>query len=188
MSDIPESERREFFRIKDRLIVEFRQLDYEESLTLRESLSQSGFLTESLEQVDPRYPSKSPLADDVYARLELMDKKLSMILDLLAKRDGLFHTRYVNVVVSGSGLKYACDTRLDEGCFLELRIGLPVSQGSRIVVLGKVVSCTKAETEGGDEWETAISFVGISEKDRDALVSYIFAKERESLRARHTKT
>jgi hypothetical protein len=47
------------------------------------------------------------------------------------------------------------------------------------------MTCTERQTEGGDEWETAISFVAINEKDRDVLVSYVFSKERESLRSRH---
>ena len=185
MADIPRTERRQFFRIKDRLLVEFRQVDYEESLALRESLHRSSLLTESLEQIKSRRPNNAFARDDVYAYLELMDRKIDMILDLLARRDGLFHSKYVDVVVSGSGLRFASNIRVDEGSFLELRIGLPVSQGRRIVALGRVMGSTRQHAAGKDQWETAISFVAIDEKDRDVLVGYIFSKERESLRARH---
>ncbi len=184
MTDFSRTERREFFRIKDRLLVEFRQVDYEESIALQEGLHRSGLLTESLEQIKPRHTNAVFVRDDVYEYLELMDRKLNTILDLLARRDGLFHSKYVDVVVSGSGIKYASDIRLDEGAFLELRIGLPFSPGQRIAVLGRVVRTIRRHNEDKDEWETAISFVAINEKDRDVLVNYIFSKERETLRAR----
>jgi len=185
MAETPRGERREFFRVKDRLFLEVREVDSEESLTLRESLQRSGLLAESLDQVTSRRPGGASVRDDVYAYLELVDRKLDMVLDQLAGRDGLFQGGYVDVVVSGSGLRYVSDKRFEKDTFLELRIGLPIFRGQRVVALGRVMTCTKRQTEDRDEWETAISFVAINEKDRDVLVSYVFSKERESLRARH---
>ncbi len=185
MADTPRGERREFFRVKDRLFLEIREVDSEESLALRESLQRSGLLAESLDQVTSRRPGGASVRDDVYTYLELVDRKLDMVLDQLAGRDSLFHGRQVDVVVSGSGLRYASDRRIEEGTFLELRIMLPIFRGQRVVALGRVMTCTKRQTEGGEEWETAISFVAINEKDRDVLVGYVFSKERESLRAKH---
>ena len=185
MADTPQTERREFFRVRDRLYLEVREVDSEECAALRESLQRSGLLAESLDQVFSRRPGSSSEKDDVYAYLELVDRKLDMVLDQLAGRESLFQGNYVDVVVSGSGLRYVSERRLAEGTFLELRIGLPISRGQRVCVLGKVVACTKRQTENDDEWETAVSFVAINEKDRDVLVSYVFSKERESLRAKH---
>ena len=185
MADTSQTERREFFRVKDRLYLEVREVDSEECETLRESLQRSGLLAESLDQAMSRRPGPPSAKDDVYQYLELVDRKLDMVLDQLAGREGLFQCKYVEVVVSGSGLRYASDSKLEEGTFLELRIGLPIVRGQRVCVLGRVMACTKQQAEGQDEWETAISFVAINEKDRDVLVSYVFSKERESLRARH---
>ncbi len=185
MAETPRGERREFFRVKDRLFLEIREVDSEESLALQESLQRSGLLAESLDQVTSRRPGGGSVRDDVYAYLELVDRKLDMVLDKLAGRDDLFRGGYVDVVVSGSGLRYASDRRLEEGTFLELKIGLPICRGQQVVALGRVMTCTERQTEGGDEWETAISFVAINEKDRDVLVSYVFSKEWESRRAKH---
>jgi len=184
MADTPRSERREFFRIKDHLFLEVREVGSEECAALREGLQRSGLLAESLDQVASRRTGASA-KDDVYSYLELVDRKLDMVLDQLAGRDGRFCGKYVDVVVSGSGLKYRSDRRLDEGVFLELRIGLPVSRGQRVVALGRVIACTKRPTEEADEWDIAISFVAINEKDRDVLISYVFSRERESLKGRH---
>ena len=124
MAETPRGERREFFRVKDRLFLEIREVDSEESLALQESLQRSGLLAESLDQVTSRRPGGGSVRDDVYAYLELVDRKLDMVLDKLAGRDDLFRGGYVDVVVSGSGLRYASDRRLEEGTFLELKIGL----------------------------------------------------------------
>lgn len=185
MADTPRSERREFFRVRDRLFLEVREVDSKECATLRESLQRSGLLVESLDQAAPRRPGSASARDEIYEYLELVDRKLDMVLDQLAGREGLFSGKYVDVVMSGSGLRYASDRRLDEGTFLELRIGLPICRTQRVIALGKVVACIKRDSGDPDEWETAISFVAINEKDRDVLVSYVFSKERESLRARH---
>jgi hypothetical protein len=185
MAETPRGERREFFRVKDRLFLEIREVDAEESLALRESLQRSGLLAESLDQMTSRRSGGASARDDLYAYLELVDRKLDMVLDQLAGRDSLFHSKHVDVVVSGSGLRYASDRRFEEGAFLELRIWLPVSRGQRVVALGRVMACTRRETDCGDDWEIAISFVAINEKERDVLVSYVFSKERESLRAKH---
>jgi len=185
MADTPRTERREFFRVKDRLYLEVRKVDPEECIALGESLQRSGLLAESLDQATSRRPGTPSSKDEVYEYLELVDRKLDMVLDRLAGREGLFQGKYVDVVMSGSGLRYGSDSELDKGTFVELRIGLPIFRGQRICALGKVMACTKRQAEEQDDFEIAIGFVAINEKDRDVLVSYVFSKERESLRARH---
>jgi len=72
--------------------------------------------------------------------------------------------------------------KLDEGAYLELRIGLPSFPGRPIRALGRVMRVTPAKTQDGEGWETAVGFAAISEKDQDALVGHIFSRERECLR------
>jgi hypothetical protein len=185
MADTPRTERREFFRVKDRLYLEVREVDSKECETLRESLQRSGLLAESLDQASSRRTGTPSPKDEIFEYLELVDRKLDMVLDQLAGRESLFQGKYVDVVMSGSGLRYVSDSKLEKGTFVELRIGLPICRGQRICALGKVTACTKRQAKSEAEWETAIGFVAINEKDRDVLVSYVFSKERESLRARH---
>ena len=179
---VPTTERREFFRIKDRLFIEFREVDHEESLALEKSLRESNSMPEPLQQFDPGSPNAAFGRDDIYAYLEMLDRKLNMVIDLLSRKDQVFYGSYLDVVVSGSGLKFVSGVKLDEGIFVEIRLVLPFFPKPRIAALGKVVRCVEQPAEGGNGWETAISFVAINEKDRDVLVGYVFSKERESLR------
>ncbi len=179
---VPSTERREFFRIRDRLFIEFREVDFEESLALQKNLRESNSMSESLQQFDLRSPNAAFGQDDIYAYLEMLDRKLNMVIDLLSRKDQVFHGSYLDVVVSGSGLKFVSDIKLDEGVFVEIRIVLPFFPKPRIAALGKVARCLEQLVDGRDVWETAVSFVAINEKDRDVLVGYVFSKERESLR------
>lgn len=173
-------ERREFFRIEDRLFIEFRQIDPEESLALQKEQAPDS-PSEHLQQVEFR-PSSAFGKDDVYAYLEMLDRKLNMVIDLLSRKDQVFHGSYTDVVLSGSGLKYVSDVRLDAGVFVEIRLVLPFFSKPRIVAFGKVVRCERHPGEGKDAWDISVQFAVISEKDRDALIGYAFSKERESLR------
>jgi hypothetical protein len=181
----PPVERREFFRVNDRLYIEFRQVDPEESLVLEKNLEGSKVMSDTLRQVGLRSSNAAAFGkDDIYACLEMLDSKLNMVIDLLSRRDLVFHGSYVDVVVSGSGLKCVSDMKLDAGVFVEIRIALPFFPKPRIAALGKVVRCERY-VEGEDAWETSVSFVAINEKDRDVLIRYIFSKEREALGRGH---
>jgi hypothetical protein len=179
-----ETERREFFRITDRLLIEYREIGYQESLVLEKSLKLSDLFP------DPhdvnRNPPKNPMLmkNEFYLFLETIDKKLNTVIELLTKRDDLFRSVYLDVNVSGSGLKFTADTKLTGGTYLELRIVLPFFPNPCVTALGKVVRSRLSRAEDKEGWETAVSFVAISEKDRDLLISYVFSREREQLRAK----
>lgn len=183
----PSTERREFFRVEDRLYIEFREVDAEESQALEKSLGGRDSLPESYAELVSEVKSghTSFERDAIYAYLETLDSKLNMILDLLSRKEQVVHGSYMDVVLSGSGLKFSLGTRLEEGVFLDLRMVLPSFPRVRISALGRVVRCRKLDTAGADNWETAVTFVAISEKDRDVLVRYVFSRERELLRTRH---
>lgn len=181
---LPSTERREFFRVKDRLFVEFREINREESEDLEKNLRGSNSTPGSLGgRVEIGQLDTVLGKNEIYAYLEMLDRKLNMILDLLSRREPAFHGAYLDVVLSGSGLSYVSDIKLEEGAFLEVRVVLPFFPKPRIGALGKVVRSQKCSTGDKEAWETAVSFVTINEKDRDILVGYVFSRERELLRA-----
>ncbi|MGD0229649.1 MAG: PilZ domain-containing protein [Syntrophorhabdales bacterium] len=177
-----ESERREYFRIRDRLLVEFREVGYEESVVLKEGMRQADL------------PSEPPAAmlgggpvsvkDGLYLYLESIDRKLDTIIELLSKTDDLFQGAYLDVTISGSGMRYSSGTRREEGTYLEVRITLPFNSRRRVTALGHVVRSTPSKTENGEGWETAIRFAAMREKDRDTLIGYIFSRERACARTK----
>jgi hypothetical protein len=182
-----EDERREYFRITDRLLVEVRQIDYEESVELGKNLLQCDFLPDSENDTGSRaFRPPAFERSELYEFLEVLDRKLNVILELLLKKDERFSNEYTDVNISAAGLRYRSEKDVPEGAYVDLRIVLPYFPNPRIAAVGMVVrsSCTGCE-EGKDIWEMAVKFIAISEKHRDVLINYVFAKEREQLRAKN---
>ncbi len=176
-------ERREFFRMHDRLLVGFRQISYDESL----------FLEKHLKELLPSHvpdrrliemPTTPAFIRDLYSYLEVLDKKLDTIINTLSKNNELFRTRYVDVDISGSGVRFFSDVKLEEGDNVEVRIVLPGFPDMQIGALGRVVRIRTNVRANEEGWEVAVRFTGISERDRDLLINYLFSKERERMRAK----
>lgn len=180
---------REYFRIEDRLSIDFRRVGPEEFLRL-----------ENIIRYHPSCKSEEPrdaaLRRDfivcsegedreLFAYLKVLDTKLDMILELLEeKKSGddykSLHTR---VNISGAGIRFFSDGPLDVGDRVELRIALPTSPFSRLSSLCEVVRTEQtAAAADGAGWQIALRFIVINEYDRDFLINYIFAKERERMR------
>lgn len=179
-------EKREFFRIRDRLLVEFKQVSFEESLLLEKNLKHTFSFHSPSDQRLSELPTSPPFIRDLFAYMEVLDRKLNMIMDVLSRKDDTFQSRYTEVDISGAGIRFSSDRRFDEGSYMELRIILPCFPDVRIGALGRVVRSYPSSPKGGEGWETAVGFAAMSEKDRDILINYVFAKEREHLRVRKT--
>jgi hypothetical protein len=177
-------ERREFFRISDRLLVEYREVSYPESLALEKILRQSDLLADRPEIPVAGAGGAVSRESELYGCLETIEKKLDSVIDLLSERECSFQGACVDVTISGSGMMFRSAARLEEGTYLEMSVCLPVYPGHRVRALGRVVRSDPCKKEGEEGWETAVGFVAISEKDRDALVCYVFSREREDLRMR----
>ncbi len=182
-------ERREFFRISDRLLVEYREVTESEALALEKSLRQADLPASRPEIPVAGAGGAASRESELYACLGNIEKKLDSMIDLLSQKERGFQSACVDVTMSGSGMMFPTPARLGKGAYLEMSVCLPVYPDYRVRALGRVVRsepCTKEGEEGEEGWETAVGFVAISEKDRDALVCYIFSKEREDLRMRRT--
>jgi len=177
------SERRQFFRISDCLLLEFKEVSRQESLVLEKTLKGPDLSPGLPASGTDALPERSAFRkNELYAYFESIDRRLDAVIELLSNKDNSFQSAYVDVTISGSGLKYCSTMKLDEGAYLELRIGLPSFPGRPIRALGRVMRVTPAKTQDGEGWETAVGFAAISEKDLDALVGHIFSRERECLR------
>jgi len=183
------SERREFFRIKDRLEVEFRDVDEAEFLRLEHLIKYNP--TQVLMNLETsgakkRKPKDASDSEALTSLLGMLDRKLSMIIDLLTKTgsNNLYAKRYVEIEISGSGLSFVSDVPLAENGHAELRLLLPVFPYPKIPVLCRVVRSLKHEKNSHAEWEIACKFLAINDSDRDLLIQYIFTREREQIRSR----
>jgi hypothetical protein len=180
-------ERREFFRIKDRLEIEFRSVDHAEYLRLERIVKYNP--TQAFTYQPSNRPKKKQGdgsdGEALSSYLGTLDRKLSIILDLLTKSklDDLYTRRYVEVEISGSGLSFISDVPLPENGYAEFRLMLPVFPYPNIPVLCRVVRNVKREQDSRLDWEIACKFLAINDSDRDLLVQYIFGREREQIRS-----
>jgi hypothetical protein len=180
-------DKREFFRIDDRLPIEFRQIDREEFSRLENSMRynptcKADTLMEMRFLGDVMSRTRGE-ENDLYAYLKVIDKKLDIIMNLLGhqKSDGSYKTLYTKVNLSGAGLKFISDVPFTDGELLELKIGLPLSSFPKIATLCQITRSLKCAETDKEEWEVAVKFLVINDHDRDFMISYIFAKEREML-------
>lgn len=181
-------ERREFFRVRDRLEIEFRSVDHTEFLRLERIVKYNP--TQVFVQAQKDKTKKSDLhagssGEALLPFLAMLDRKLSIITDLLTKScvEDTYTKRYVDIEISGSGLSFISDVPLPEDGYTEFRLILPVFPYPKIPVLCRVVRSAKREENSHIEWDTACKFLTINDSDRDLLVQYIFGRERERIRS-----
>ena len=187
-----EPEKREYFRVGIRLPVEFRTISYDEYLNLEnvikcsatqiaDSVNEFGFLRDMIANDDVAPKKKG----QIYAYVRMIDKKLDMILDLLArsKNEKTYTKRHIDVNIGGAGVRFISDVELSVGAYVELKIILPILPYPKITALCQVTrsrNVTRADEVAN--WEVALKFLTINENDRDLLINYVFARERESVR------
>ncbi|HOJ44167.1 MAG TPA: PilZ domain-containing protein [Syntrophorhabdaceae bacterium] len=182
-------ERREFFRIDDRLTLKFRIIDEEEFRYLEDIIRfspASSFLdTHELSFLKKIELNEEKNKDPVYTYLKIIDRKLDLILDMLAERsqeDSPYNTIQTEVNLSASGVRFSSEIPVKKDDLMELIIILPVYPHMRISALCRVVR-TKINAKNGYKiYEVSLQFVVINEGNRDVLIRYILAKEREMLR------
>ena len=132
-------------------------------------------------------PFKVPGIDEVdlkllYKLIYQTNLKMDRILDLLENRD---KDRYESVGregvnISGSGMKFIATRPFSIDDVIAMRTFLPLPSKTRLNLLGKVTSVR--ETGPENRYEVCVRFVDLTEKDRKAIVKYVFQRQRELIR------
>jgi hypothetical protein len=198
MENIDPAERREFFRIQDHLPLEFRAITRTEFLQLEDRVKYSSSIVfDTMHEIyflREKIVGNETKKDKLYAYMQLIDKKLDTVIELLtkSKSDESYTIRYVPVDIGGAGIRFTSDLRLNFGDYVDMKIILPIFPYPKVTALCEVLRSKEAsvQDEGRDppSWDIALKFLTISEKDRDCLINYIFLKEREVLRSRKEET
>ena len=181
-------DRRDYFRIKDRLAVEVRIITDDEFLQLENPIRYNP--TQVIDKAYDMHFVKESMSNDekeksqIFAYLQMIDKKLDMLVDILCKpqKDELYHHSYAEVEISGNGIKFISDLALQGGDYIELRIVIPRFPYPKITALGQVLKSEGYTTNDTAYYMVVARFIVINEEDRDLLISYVFMKERERLR------
>ena len=180
-------ERRSYFRIDDKLFLEFRRIPEEEFVRLRDSnrCEPSLALEWTSESPELHMRNHSGRQDELFSFLQLINRKLDSILCMLSESQGgpHYHSVTSKISISGAGVQFDSDVFFQDGDHAELKIAIPVFPYPKIWTLCEVVRTQVVEDNpGGGCLRIAMKFVVIDERERDTIVNYVFIKEREQLR------
>jgi hypothetical protein len=181
-----EHERRSFFRIHDRLVVEFRQITPEDFAKLRDVIQYNST------QIANKIIETHLVADkalrgadeELFAYMGMMNKKLDMIIELLSKSQygEIYHNVQTEIDLSGAGVQFESHIPLQRGDYTELKIIVPLFPYPKITILCQVVRTENVQGSVAGISRIAMKFLVINEKERDLLINYVFVREREFLR------
>jgi len=153
-----------------------------------------------IEQLELKYPSFyklqfkytvdeeiSPTEQAILDLLIIINNKLDALIRLMKKEIEVENTclkdpSYVNI--SGMGIMFISKDPIPVGTFLRLRICIPLFPSFVIPALGEVVRCNKKEPLFH---EVGVKFAAIHEDDREALIQYIFIKQRRFIQKCRSK-
>ncbi len=182
-----EKDRRQFFRLDDKVNLGFEILTEEEMLTrvneltlgLTDSLtvmtrmtSISQQLAASLHRIDQRDP-------DIADYLRGLDEKIEILAQTyLSKNGDLSDLPKQTVNLSAGGIAFTVDEAISLSAPLEVKLLLFPSY-TGILVYGRVVSC---EASSEESYQVRIDFEFIRDSDRDVLIRHILRRQGELLR------
>ncbi|HEY3278777.1 MAG TPA: PilZ domain-containing protein [Syntrophorhabdaceae bacterium] len=184
-----EPDQREYFRIDDRLTIDYRRVDDREferlESIIRYNPSYVSDRASEMRFLDEVMSQQKAEEKELYAYLKVIERKLDAVLDLLTKekQDVLYKLLTTRINISGSGVKFVSNEKLLSGERLELRLSLPVAPFPKICTLCEVVRVESSSPTEMEEWHVAVKFLMMNDADRDVLINYVFTKEREKLRS-----
>lgn len=187
-------ERRQYYRIDDRIYLQFRQVDANEAdwgiARLRASAMQNKGIFDSLLGMETRLTAllESIGRDlpDVANAIKVINNKVDLAAQTLATRalsgeDDFSGGPNQDVSIGGGGCAFSCDKSLQVGVLLELEMVLfPAMRHVR--AYGKVVDCRAESSERGNFYSVGTEFTYLSEEDRDFIVSHVLTSQSKQLR------
>jgi c-di-GMP-binding flagellar brake protein YcgR len=83
----------------------------------------------------------------------------------------------VSVNISGGGICLRIEEKIDIGRLVECVVDTDADR--KISFIGKVVRCEKSEIESKYRYEAGIDYTRIEDKEREAVVRFIFEEQRK---------
>ncbi len=186
-------EKREFLRAYENIYLEYRVLsDSEEAdlfhkMSIRNSAIESDpKLGEIIRVINMHIASIQKTSPEIAACLSALDHKI----DLLRQLKYPLHTEIIfnepnhHVNISAGGLSFLSEKIIKTGNILELKITLP-PENHFLNIYGTVIHTEHVKADK-DNTDLELSRIGIkfhhlTETERDILVKYSLARERESI-------
>lgn len=188
----PAVDRREFFRINDRMVVSVHPITAVQADAVGQEIIDSSTDSPSLsQQLLSMQKSFNILTDhightdrEVARALRLLDDKLN----LLAQSVQQLHTPIdlqaaIDVNLSVGGLALTVDRCFEPRSTLEVKMQL-LPSGLPIHAVTKVIACQpESDTATSDRYYLRMAFIHMNDADRDILAKHILSRQAEELRS-----
>lgn len=185
MAEVQGNDRREFFRINDRVIVEFRPIEAAQASAIGERLHQN-----TAEQANQQLRTMESAFTHLVDQINHQDRDIARALRMLDDKLNLIHRQIRNLVqpvetektrdvnLSGGGMALISDEMVPPKTQLEVTIQL-IPSAVTITAVARVISC-RPEDAGH---LLRMAFIHMDEYDRNLLVKHTLSRQAEQLRA-----
>lgn len=187
------ADRREFFRINDRLILNYKVITSSEARELGEMILSNAAPTAhaTTQQMSSLHATFQHLLDQISHRdrdtaraLRMLDEKLNGLTHTLHTAQNPIddaHAEKVNL--SAGGLAFMSDVDIEAKTPLEITLQL-LPSGVSLHAISKVISCSHLGSDNGKTpYLLRLVFTHMSETDRNLLVKHTLTRQAESLRS-----
>ena len=174
----PSHERRKYYRIIDTSAIEYQILsakEYEaERKIFRDQLS-------GIRNLKNKYANFVPNELDVE---NFINEKIDLIISYIEKKEdsSIYQKNPEKITLSAGGISFFISEPIPTDTYLKVRMLLPQSPKILMTTLGKVTRITPQNAEGIKMFEVGVDFLDIHEDDQEAIIKYIFMRQRDMLR------
>jgi c-di-GMP-binding flagellar brake protein YcgR len=202
INPLPQQERRRYYRIRDTLAIEYELLsteEYEKEKTLLQSQPSglrilknkyADFLPQGLD-LENLGGGENETIRGLLKLVIHIHEKVDLILFHLEKRGNLsiYQKTPQKISLGAEGIGFSVDEPVPVGSLIRMKILLPQSPQILITALARVIHMTPKGREGkntneGHRFDVGITFTDIHEDDQEAMIKYIFRRQRDMLRSR----
>ncbi|MDH5765701.1 MAG: PilZ domain-containing protein [Gammaproteobacteria bacterium] len=192
-SETEQNERRDYFRIEDRLYLSYECITDEDYLKSPEILSQSGessfSLTASFATLNHEnnhlLSNIKRTTPEIAQYLAMLNQKIdSLGKHLLESSMELSQNNLVDANISASGIAFTARKSLDKNQALRIKIVL-MPEKIGILTYGRVINCTQDNVQNG--FIISLDFEHILDNDRELLIKHNLNKQMIELRKRSTE-
>jgi len=182
----PENERRQYFRIKNRLFMGYELLDSgQEFSASNNNKSKSlpfahllGELNSLVKANESHIETLNSQQQSTIDHINNLNTKLAQLTQYMIKSLNLSYNELLEVDLSGGGIRFESERSMPKGQKLKLELVL-VPEYYYLVVYAEVVNCLSVDKH----FELSIGFDQIKEADRDAIIRHVFKSQSAQLRA-----
>jgi hypothetical protein len=194
MKSAPENsalEQREYFRIDDTAIVQYRIISEDEYQQLAvigndilDKLTLKAKFDYMSRQLQPLHRTITSSHPDIAQFLSILDQKLNMLTEQMVKDEisEVDHRPQV-VNIGAGGMSFSAESPLMTGALLEIRLVL-LPEMTGVSTYANVVSCVRknAADSAEAEYQVAVHFENMSDEVRDIISRHVLTKEQSMLR------